>query len=102
MGKGKACAQIAHASLESYKRALEKNKALVRKWEGSGAKKVVVKASLEELLSIMEKAKALSIPFALIRDAGLTQLKEGEITALALGPWKEEEIDKLTSHLKLY
>ena len=46
-------------------------------------------------------ADELKIPNAMIRDAGLTQVKKGEITALAIGPEEEEKIDKITRNLKL-
>ena len=99
MGKGKLAAQVAHASLESYKKA---DKRKVRIWEKEGSKKIVVKVnSLEELLDLKKKADELKIPNALIRDAGLTQLEEGTITCLGLGPEEDEKLDKLTGKLKL-
>jgi len=36
-----------------------------------------------------------------IKDAGLTQLEPGTLTAMALGPDKEEKLDELTGHLPL-
>jgi PTH2 family peptidyl-tRNA hydrolase len=102
MGKGKMAAQAAHASLEAYKKAIARSRAAVEAWERSGCKKVVLKAAGEShLMSLMAKAKALHIPCALIQDRGLTQVAKGEITALALGPWREEEIDEVTGELKL-
>jgi len=99
MGKGKLAAQVAHASLEAYKKA---GKEKVKVWEAAGSKKIVVKVdSLEELLDLERKAEELKIPNALIRDAGLTQLEEGTITCLGLGPDEDEKIDRLTGKLKL-
>jgi len=99
MGKGKIASQVAHASLEAYKKA---NKRKIKKWEKEGCKKIVLKvSSLEELLKFKKMADELKIPNAMIRDAGLTQVKKGEITALAIGPEEEEKIDKITKNLKL-
>ncbi len=98
MGKGKTCAQVAHASLEAYLKAKPAERAL---WRRSGAKKVVVKAEEGELLRIWMKAVKEGLPTALIRDAGLTQVEPGSITALAVGPAEEEKVDRLTGHLKL-
>ena len=103
MGRGKACAQVAHASIEAYKQALSLNRQVVRAWELEGSKKVVLKAeSLEELLAIYDKATSLGLPCALIRDAGLTQLPPGTITALAIGPSEDSVLDRITGHLKLF
>ena len=99
MGKGKLAVQVAHASLEAYKRS-EKEK--IKAWEWEGSKKIVVKVgSLEELLDLKKRAEELKIPNALVMDAGLTQLEKGTITCLALGPAEDEKIDELTGKLKL-
>ncbi len=90
-------AQACHASLSAYKKAGIKDKL---KWELTGSKKVVLKCnSEEELLRLNNEARRL--PHYLVRDAGLTQVKPGTITALAIGPASDEEIDKITSELKL-
>ena len=102
IGKGKLSAHVAHASLEGYKIAKAKDSGVVSEWEGEGQKKVVVKVKDEaEMLEVYEQAKRARVPCALIRDAGLTQIAPGTITALAVGPWNEEEVDRLTGHLKL-
>ena len=99
MGKGKLAVQIAHASLGAYKMATEEMR---KSWEESGEKKVVLKVGSErELLEIYKKAKRLKLPCFLVRDAGLTQLSPGTITAIGIGPEREEKIDKITGNLKL-
>jgi len=97
--KGKLAAHVAHASLEA---ALNVDKELLEKWRRSGAKKVVLKVNrLKELIEVFKKAKEMKLPYALIRDAGKTQLKEGTITCIAIGPYYSEKIDKVTGNLKL-
>ncbi len=84
MDKGKLAAQVAHASLEAYKKA---NASDVAAWEAEGMKKVVVCArDIEEFMEIKEKAKKEKLPYAVIHDAGKTQLKPGTVTALGIGP----------------
>ena len=99
MGLGKTIAQACHASLGAVKKV---EKSILEKWEEEGAKKVVVKvSSLEELLELYEKAKKSKLPCFLVKDAGLTQLEPGTVTALAIGPAEDEKIDEITGHLKL-
>ena len=100
MGKGKIAAQVAHASLQAYKIALEKFPEIARKWERMGAKKIVLKASLDEILKLKKIAEKRGLPHSLIIDAGLTQVPPGSITALAIGPAYAEEL-KETEKLKL-
>ncbi|MDE1825355.1 MAG: peptidyl-tRNA hydrolase Pth2 [Candidatus Micrarchaeota archaeon] len=102
MGKGKLAAQVAHASLSSYMEAVGINKKIVDNWLDSGQKKIVLKTDNVEILEkLLAAFKYKGIPSALISDAGLTQLPSGTKTALGIGPWKSEEIDKFTAALKL-
>ncbi len=102
MGKGKLCAQVAHASLSSFLETKKRFPEWCEKWLEEGQKKIVLKAnSLEELLEIKKKFDELGVPNALISDAGLTQLPPGTITCLGVGPAPEEILDKITGKLKL-
>jgi PTH2 family peptidyl-tRNA hydrolase len=56
--------------------------------------------SKKELLELFHQMKKL-FPTALIRDAGLTQVKQGEPTCIAIGPAKETELDRFLGKLKL-
>jgi PTH2 family peptidyl-tRNA hydrolase len=98
-GKGKLAAHVAHASVDSLFLA---KKEVIEKWREEGAKKIVLKVkNLEELEKIAKKLRKEGIKFSLIRDAGLTQLEPGTITALGIVPTEEEKIDKITKKLKL-
>ena len=58
--------------------------------------------SLAELEELYEAAALEGWPCAIIEDAGLTEFGGvPTVTAVAIGPYKSEEIDKLTGHLKL-
>jgi len=99
MGKGKLASQCAHASLAAFIKAgdLEKNL-----WIEYGMKKIVLKVKSEkELLNLYKKARKENISCELIRDMGLTQVEEGTITALGIGPADDDKIDKITGKLKL-
>lgn len=98
-GKGKLAAHVAHAAVASVLSA-EKN--IVEAWQKSGSKKVVLKVkNLDEMEKIFSAAREKKFPTALISDAGLTQLPKGTVTALAIGPAKEKDVDKITGKLKL-
>lgn len=99
MGKGKIAAQACHACLNCYKKA---DKSDLKKWEMEGQKKVVLKISSEkELLELNTLIKQTSLPSSLITDAGHTQIEPSTRTCLGIGPGSDEEIDRLTGHLKL-
>jgi len=98
-GKGKLATHVAHASVEAL---FKVRKDSVEKWRKEGAKKVVLKVrNLEKLKNIEKKLKKNKIPYVLIKDAGLTQLKKGTVTAIGIGPIDEKRIDKITKKLKL-
>lgn len=102
MGVGKIAAQVAHASLLAAEKSKKMNKELFIEWFNKGQAKIVLKVNtLEELLNIKEKAEELKLPTEIVQDKGLTQLEEGTITCLGIGPADEELIDKVTGNLKL-
>src|SRR2546428_913746 len=99
MSKGKMIVQASHASLGSF---LASDKKIREKWLKEGSKKIVLSVpTLQELLSLVKKTKKLKIPALLVKDAGLTQVERGTITCFAIGPGRENKIDKITEKLKL-
>lgn len=99
MSKGKMAAQVAHASLGAYRAT---DQGTLEGWRRSGEKKVVVWAGDEEdMFEIKENAENLGLPTYLVSDAGRTEIPKGTKTALAIGPGKEEKIDRVTAHLPL-
>lgn len=102
LGVGKISSQVAHAAIGAMNETLKRTPDIVKKWEKEGGKKVVLKVKdLNELKSIYKKVKEAKLPCFLVRDAGLTQLKAGTITALGIGPIEERRVDKITGKLKL-
>lgn len=101
LGKGKAAAQAAHASLSAYQKVAKADPLLAKEWEEQGQRKIVLKVGSEgELLQLYEKMKK-EIPCALIRDAGHTQVEPGTVTCFGAGPAEESLINKYTNSLKL-
>ena len=102
MGRGKTCAQVAHASLSSAEKAMNSEKEWYEAWKREGQKKVVVKVQSErDLFELYEMAKGQGLPCYIVNDAGLTELPPGTTTALGIGPAPNELVDKLTGDLKL-
>ncbi|OYR39957.1 MULTISPECIES: peptidyl-tRNA hydrolase Pth2 [unclassified Halorubrum] len=100
MGEGKLAAQVAHASLSAYQDAGRRAR---KKWQGDGQKKVVLKGDSEsQLFALADKAETEGIPYAIVRDAGHTQLEPGTVTALAVGPARDDTVDRVTGDLSLY
>ena len=102
MGVGKKCAQSCHASLSASDLVRIKNKIIWKDWKNSGQKKVVLKINnLDLIKDIIIKLEKKKIDYFLVKDAGLTQLAPGTITALGIGPALSSEIDEITGDLKL-
>ena len=102
MSQGKKVAQACHASVSAVLEAKKHNISDFNTWIRGGQKKVALKIrSEEDLNTLFHKAKDMRLPCSIIRDAGLTQLEPGTKTAVAIGPGKSSEIDKITGDLKL-
>lgn len=102
MSKGKMAVQVAHGSVSSAERVRVSHQDVWRAWLREGQKKVAVRvASEEELLDLRRQASSHSLPHALIRDAGMTELPPGTITVLGIGPALAQKVDEVTSNLKL-
>ncbi len=99
LSKGKLAAQASHAAVAALEKA---DKKMAEGWKREGQKKVVLKVKNEaELVALKEKCSKLKINCSLIRDAGMTEVAPGTITALGIGPDKEEIINKVTGSLGL-
>ena len=100
MGTGKLAAQVAHASLKAYDAASAESQ---REWQSGGQKKIVLKGESEsQLQELANQARIEGLPHALVRDAGHTQLDPGTLTALAVGPARDADVDRVTGDLSLY
>jgi PTH2 family peptidyl-tRNA hydrolase len=96
MSRGKMIAQACHASLNAYKNA---SNDAVDAWEREGAKKVTLRA--EDLKTLRQRASNEGLPTYMVKDAGLTELEPGTVTALGIGPAESNKIDKITGELDL-
>jgi PTH2 family peptidyl-tRNA hydrolase len=102
LGKGKIAAQAGHAAVSAAEEARKRHRSWWEAWLFEGQRKIAVKVKSEkELLELEEQAKELGLPNALITDRGLTQIPEGTVTCLGIGPAPAEKVDRLTGKLKL-
>jgi PTH2 family peptidyl-tRNA hydrolase len=102
MSKGKIAAQAGHAAVSAAQDAYQRHKKWWEGWIFEGQKKVAVKVEGEKELGELEQvADDLGLPHALIVDKGLTEVPEGTITCLGIGPAPSRMIDRLTGNLKL-
>lgn len=119
--KGKLAAQVAHASMKVFLDRCEKTIEVYEiedlhklvfsfmgdsywnKWLNELFTKVVVSCDSEdELDELYKQAKEQNIPCSMIVDAGLTEFNGVPTkTCIAIGPYKSEEINKITGKLKL-
>lgn len=101
MSKGKLAVQVAHASVLAAFKTYSEKPDWFNKWWISGMKKIVLKTNNEnDLLKIYNTALGKNIPTVLVRDAGLTELKPGTLTAVGIGPAPSELIDTITGELE--
>jgi PTH2 family peptidyl-tRNA hydrolase len=111
MRKGKLVAQGAHASMgailslckqDGDKLVLEMDDR-TKPWLTGRFKKICVYVNSEqELLDIYNQAKELGLITSLIKDAGLTEFNGvATLTAVAVGPDREDRVDAVTKSLPL-
>ena len=99
MSQGKLAAQVAHASILSLFDAPE---GIAAGWLDNSYPKIVLQVeSTQDLLDLQEKANELNLPSALVIDEGRTELSNGSITCLGIGPSTKEVIDEVTGDLRL-
>ena len=102
LGKGKLAAQAGHAAVSAAEEAHRRHRKWWEAWFYEGQRKITVKVKDEnELLELESQAKEMGLPNALITDRGLTQVPEGTVTCLGIGPAPAEMMDKLTGKLRL-
>ena len=85
-----------------YNLEFEENSYLDQWLNGKFTKITVSCKDEQELLDLYKQAKDAGIPCVLITDAGLTEFNGVPTnTCIAIGPFWNEEIDKITKHLPL-
>lgn len=104
MSTGKLVAQATHASLESALKVMKRDSIfksnIFDSWKKEGGKKVVLRVESESALKKLgADCIKLGLKCALIKDAGLTEIPAGTVTALGIGPDDEARIDKITGNL---
>lgn len=99
---GKLAAHVAHGSMTSAVKVMKKKKSIFDSWTRMGQKKVVLKCKdLRHLKKLAEAVKKSRLTYEIIKDMGLTELRPGTVTVLAIGPDEEDKIDKVTGELPL-
>jgi PTH2 family peptidyl-tRNA hydrolase len=102
LGKGKIAAQAGHAAVSASEEAHRRHRTWWEAWLFEGQRKIAVKVKDEKELHELEAgAKELGLPNALIVDRGLTQIPEGTVTCLGIGPAPASVVDRLTGKLQL-
>lgn len=102
MGKGKTAAQVGHASVEAFLKTGVSHPRHVERWLASGQKKICLKVLHDdEFESMIQAADQAGVPTHMVHDAGHTQIPRGSRTVLALGPYDDEVLDRITGDLKL-
>jgi PTH2 family peptidyl-tRNA hydrolase len=113
MRKGKLVAQGAHASLgailsqmtnDGKTMTLDLSDERLEPWVTGRFKKICVYVNSEaELLAVYQEAVKAGLIASLIRDAGLTEFAGvPTLTAVAVGPDREDRINAVTGSLPLF
>jgi peptidyl-tRNA hydrolase, PTH2 family len=101
MSKGKTAAQVAHAATLSTLAMMSSDSPFQNRqtdfveWVQTGMKKIVLKGKAGELVKLEEEG------YFSIHDSGLTEIKEGSLTVVALPPMEKFEAKEIVGHLTL-
>ena len=99
---GKIASQCCHASNKAIEKIKLNNKQIYNQWYFSGQKTVVLKSVNEDIFNVLKiNAEKNNINTVIIKDMGLTQIDSNSITTMAIGPYYEKELDKITGNFKL-
>ncbi len=102
LSPGKLAAQVAHAAVDCALLTKKEKPRWFGSWKREGAKKVVVIVETQDALyPLKEKAEELGIMTCLVTDAGHTEIPEGTVTVLGIGPAPNNIIDQVTGELPL-
>ncbi len=114
MGKGKMIGQAAHAIIYYMDEILlyvqgkaPENERLFERFvewrekDNGAMKKIVLRATEEEMEKIMIDLATQGIETFAVHDRGLTQIPENSFTCIVVEPLEEEKYDELFRHLKL-
>ena len=105
MRKGKIAAQVAHGETlymsDVYSPLHEDMKERSGVWINGGMHKIVLKATEEEMLKIIQELNYFDIMCYVVRDFGLTQVPEDSFTVLAVEPLSKVSHKDLFSEFKL-
>jgi len=102
LSPGKLAVQVAHAAVACALLTKKEKPVWFSKWQREGAKKAVVKVGSEkEFYPLKEKAEKLGMSTSLVTDAGHTEIPEGTVTVLGVGPAPSNLIDQVTGELAL-
>ena len=102
MGRGKMAAQAGHACVLGADRVRKTHPDWYDVWCNEGQKKIALKvSSIADLNQLRVVVAQNNLPYAVVSDAGHTQLEPGTITCMSIGPAPENAIDRITGNLKL-
>lgn len=96
---GRLAVQACHASVAAV---LCAGADVLSRWENEGQTKIALAVhSLSELETLKTQCEVMEIIRALVSDAGRTELPEGTVTSLAIGPAEDKAVDRITGGIPL-
>ena len=105
MGKGKTAAQACHAACRATRCLHGQNNSNYNAWLRTGEAKIVLKATEEQMLALINKydnsKTSETNRCVAIHDAGLTQIAADSLTAIAFFPIQKKNAPEEVTKYKL-